>query len=161
MGGCNENIWKTNSLIVNQDVIRSQIPAHFFQQWNHVRTCKSVMWCVAPCIQLGSKASITAPDWLKTRHNWTQLTTTDPDSPVGFSRKHDHSAAGDVIRLTIPSDWTQLKMPTDQRVFRQSQNSENFRTGWAQSGAVIRAKTANIQSWPSFKKWTNRRSQQI
>ena len=64
-----------------------------------------------------------------TEHNWL-LHTTDPDSPVGFRRKHDHSAAGDVIRLSIPSDWTQLKMPTDQRVFRQSQNSENFRTGW-------------------------------
>ena len=67
-----------------------------------------------------SKASITAPDWLKTQLNWTQLTATDPDSPVGYSRKHDHSAAGDLIRLTIPSDWTQLKMPTDQRVFFSS-----------------------------------------
>ena len=56
----------------------------------------------------------------KTEHN-CQL------SSVELSRKLDHRAVFDVIRLITPSDCTQLKMPTDQRICSQSQISENFR----------------------------------
>ena len=86
---------------------------------------------------------LNATELNKTEHN-CQLSSDE------LSHKLDQSAAAfDVIRLITPSDCTQLKMQTDQRIFSQSQISENFRifydwlssvlTNWALQ--VIKPKT--------------------